>query len=101
MTVKYMMEDTLHYLVRQSLRQYVEFIEDVCEFTVKIQNMTTVMVSWPGSDRPNAVDKNSLFSVELVEKDGEFSYSTPTPKFEEAIVALFDKVTKLYSSKIS
>ncbi len=34
LTVKYMMEDTLHYLVKKSLEEYVQFIEHVCEFDV-------------------------------------------------------------------
>eukprot|EP01012_Entosiphon_sulcatum_P030911 TRINITY_DN3847_c0_g1_i1.p1 TRINITY_DN3847_c0_g1~~TRINITY_DN3847_c0_g1_i1.p1 ORF type:complete len:4187 (-),score=787.17 TRINITY_DN3847_c0_g1_i1:47-10915(-) len=53
--------------------------------------MTDVHVSYKGSDLPTPMEKNPLFVVELIEKDGEFSYSTAIAKFEETILQLFDK----------
>ena len=64
------LQDTLFYLVKTSLKKYVDFIEDVCEFEVTVKNMTDVIVSYPGSDQPNPIDKNPLFTVELIEKVG-------------------------------
>eukprot|EP01064_Diplonema_japonicum_P003207 TRINITY_DN1209_c2_g1_i1.p1 TRINITY_DN1209_c2_g1~~TRINITY_DN1209_c2_g1_i1.p1 ORF type:complete len:4214 (+),score=1112.95 TRINITY_DN1209_c2_g1_i1:49-12642(+) len=90
-TVKYMMEDTLHFLVLNSITAFAEFIEDVSNFQVKVKDMYTVNNSWPGSDDPAAIEKTPLFTLELVEREGDFSYSTPTDKFEQTIVNLFEK----------
>eukprot|EP01059_Diplonema_ambulator_P030784 TRINITY_DN5411_c0_g1_i2.p1 TRINITY_DN5411_c0_g1~~TRINITY_DN5411_c0_g1_i2.p1 ORF type:complete len:4213 (+),score=1401.66 TRINITY_DN5411_c0_g1_i2:77-12640(+) len=90
-TIKYMMEDTLHFLVLNSLTAFVEFLEDVSTFTVEVKDMYTVHNSWPGSDDPAAIEKTPLFTLELVERDGDFSYSTPTDKFERTVLNLFEK----------
>ena len=39
-TVRCMMEDTLYSLVTSSLQQYVEFLEDMCNFQVSIHLLT-------------------------------------------------------------
>ena len=90
-TVKYMMEDTLHFLVLNSITEFVTFIEDVSNFTVEVKDMYTVRNAWPGSDDPAAIEKTPLFTLELVERDGDFSYSTPTDKFEQIVVNLFER----------
>eukprot|EP00756_Hemistasia_phaeocysticola_P037122 Hpha_TRINITY_DN16680_c2_g10::TRINITY_DN16680_c2_g10_i1::g.182374::m.182374/K10408/DNAH; dynein heavy chain, axonemal len=90
-TVKYMMEDTLHFLVMRSLEAFTEFIEDVSNYSVKVKDMYNVENSWPGSDDAASIEKTPLFTLELVERDGEFSYSTPPREFAQQIIALFDK----------
>ena len=90
-TVKYMMEDTLHFLVLESITCFTEFIEDVSNFSVTVKDMYIVHNSWPGSDDPAAIEKTPLFTLELVERDGDFSYNTPIIKFEQTMVNLFDR----------
>ena len=93
-TVKFMMEDTLFELVYRSLTNFTSFFEEVSDFTVKIIDMTTVKNSWPGSDDDDAIEKQPLFALDLVERDGAFSYSTSPEQFEKIILDLFDNAIK-------
>eukprot|EP00759_Apiculatamorpha_spiralis_P058927 PhF_6_TR948/c1_g1_i1/m.1750/K10408/DNAH; dynein heavy chain, axonemal len=94
-TVKYIMEDTIHFLIKRSLETFTDFIERVSDFTVKVVDMATVQVSYPGSDAPDAIEKQPLFTLSLEERDSHFSYSTPLDRFEEIIVELFDSAVKV------
>ncbi|KAG5499789.1 hypothetical protein GH5_03924 [Leishmania sp. Ghana 2012 LV757] len=89
-TVKFMMEDTLFQLVYSSLHSFAEFFEEVSDFTVTVQDMNHVVNAWPGSDADDCVEKQPLFTIDLMEKDGRFSYSIPFSDFEAAIVDLFN-----------
>jgi dynein heavy chain len=89
-TVKFMMEDTVFSLVYKSLEQFTEFFEQVSAFTVNVTDMTTVENKWPGSDAGDALEKQPLFTLELIERHGEFSYSTSLGDFEAIIIDLFD-----------
>ncbi|KAL7709319.1 dynein heavy chain cytosolic putative [Lotmaria passim] len=89
-TVKFMMEDTLFQLVYNSLQSFTDFFEEVTNFTVKVENMNNVKNAWPGSDADDCVEKQPLFTIDLVEADGRFSYSISFSDFEAAIVELFN-----------
>ncbi|KAG5500386.1 hypothetical protein JKF63_03478 [Porcisia hertigi] len=89
-TVKFMMEDTLFQLVYASLHSFTEFFEEVSNFTVTVQDMNHVVNAWPGSDAEDCVEKQPLFTIDLTERDGCFSYSIPFSDFEAAIVDLFN-----------
>ncbi|CUG87383.1 dynein heavy chain, putative [Bodo saltans] len=93
-TVKYMMEDTIFELVYRSLDEFTKFFEEVCAFTVEISDMTSVKNMWPGSEADDAIEKQPLFTLDLVERDGGFSYSTSPEEFEEIIINLFDAAIK-------
>jgi dynein heavy chain, axonemal len=89
-TVKFMMEDTLFQLVYNSLQAFTDFFEEVTDFTVTVEDMNNVKNAWPGSDADDCVEKQPLFTIDLVEADGHFSYSTSFADFEAAIVELFN-----------
>ncbi|CAJ1990204.1 dynein heavy chain [Leishmania donovani] len=89
-TVKFMMEDMLFQLVYSSLHSFADFFEEVSDFTVTVQDMNNVVNAWPGSDADDCVEKQPLFTIDLMEKDGHFSYSISFDDFEAAIVDLFN-----------
>ncbi|CAM39593.2 putative dynein heavy chain [Leishmania braziliensis MHOM/BR/75/M2904] len=89
-TVKFMMEDTLFQLVYSSLHSFTDFVEEVSNFTVTVQDMNNVVNAWPGSDAEDCVEKQPLFTIDLMEKDGHFSYSISFDDFEATIVDLFN-----------
>ena len=90
-TIRYMMEDTLFGLVYKSLQAFVDFFNEVSAFDVKVLDMTTVTTKPRGAGGDEGEEKQPLFTVELIERNGEFSYSTPPDQFEDIIVDLFDR----------
>lgn len=44
-TVKFMMQDTLYYLVTASLESYVRFVEEACNYSVEIVDLATVKLT--------------------------------------------------------
>lgn len=89
-TVKYMMEDTLFELVYNSLQAFTEFFEEVSDFTVTVVDMNRVINAWPGSDAEDCVEKQPLFTIDLIEEEDRFTYSIPFSEFEATIVSLFN-----------
>lgn len=89
-TVKFMMEDTLFDLVYTSLQDFAVFFEEVSEFTVNVIDMNHVENKWPGSDADDCVEKQPLFTIDLAECDGSFTYSISFEEFEKTIIKLFN-----------
>ncbi|CAD2219005.1 dynein heavy chain, axonemal [Angomonas deanei] len=89
-TVKFMMEDTLFQLVYTSLQSFTEFLEETCEFNVTVKDMTVVENRWPGSDADDCVEKQPLFSIDLIEGGDRFAYSISYEDFQKVIVDLFN-----------
>nr|XP_054101684.1 dynein axonemal heavy chain 1 isoform X2 [Callithrix jacchus] len=87
--VKYMLQDTLRFLVQDSLASFSQFISDAC---YSVLNCTDDMV-W-GDDlinSPYRPRKNPLFIVDLVLDSSGVHYSTPLEQFEASLLNLFDK----------
>nr|XP_024648317.1 dynein heavy chain 1, axonemal isoform X2 [Macaca nemestrina] len=87
--VKYMLQDTLRFLVQDSLASFSQFISDAC---CSVLNCTDDMV-W-GDDlinSPYRPRKNPLFIVDLVLDSSGVHYSTPLEQFETSLLNLFDK----------
>jgi len=97
-TVKYMMEDTVFALIYKSLEEFTAFFREVSAFDVNVIEMGLVENRWPGSDAEDAIDKQPLFTLDLVERNGVFSYSTPQSDFEDIIIALFDRAIEVTRS---
>eukprot|EP00796_Vickermania_ingenoplastis_P008354 gene8354-5852_t len=93
-TVKFMMEDTLFELVYTSLHDFTEFFEEVSDFTVAVMDMNHAKNSWPGSDADDCVEKQPLFTINLVESENRFAYDIPFDTFQERIVDLFNNAIK-------
>lgn len=93
-TVKFMMEDTLFELVYSSLTNFTNFFEEVSDFQVQVIDMNNVQNSWPGSDADDCVEKQPLFTINLVESNDKFAYCIPFDVFQERIVRLFNHAIK-------
>ncbi|KAL1763660.1 dynein heavy chain 1, axonemal [Sigmodon hispidus] len=87
--IKYMLQDTLHFLVQYSLGSFLQFIGDACCSVLDcIDDM-----AW-GEDLVNSPykpRKNPLFIVDLVLDSSGMHYSTPLEQFEMTLLNLFDK----------
>ncbi|XP_023393798.1 dynein heavy chain 1, axonemal [Pteropus vampyrus] len=87
--IKYMLQDTLRFLVQDSLASFSQFISDAC---CSVIDCTDDMV-W-GEDlinSPYRPRKNPLFIVDLVLDSSGVHYSTPLEQFESSLLNLFDK----------
>nr|XP_031542333.1 dynein heavy chain 1, axonemal isoform X7 [Vicugna pacos] len=87
--LKYMLQDTLRFLVQDSLASFSQFISDAC---CSVLDCTDDMV-W-GEDliiSPYRPRKNPLFIVDLVLDTSGVHYSTPLEQFETSLLNLFDK----------
>ncbi|XP_032314242.1 dynein heavy chain 1, axonemal isoform X8 [Camelus ferus] len=87
--LKYMLQDTLRFLVQDSLTSFSQFVSDAC---CSVLDCTDDMV-W-GEDliiSPYRPRKNPLFIVDLVLDTSGVHYSTPLEQFETSLLNLFDK----------
>lgn len=87
--IKYMLQDTLRFLVQDSLSSFSQFIGDAC---CSVLDCTDDM-PW-GEDllnSPYRPRKNPLFIVDLVLDTSGVHYSTPLEQFEMTLLNLFDK----------
>ncbi|OWK02778.1 hypothetical protein Celaphus_00010474, partial [Cervus elaphus hippelaphus] len=87
--LKYMLQDTLRFLVQDSLSSFSQFISDAC---CSVLDCADDMV-W-GEDlinSPYRPRKNPLFIVDLVLDTSGVHYSTPLEQFETSLLNLFDK----------
>ncbi|ERE91881.1 dynein heavy chain 1, axonemal-like protein [Cricetulus griseus] len=87
--IKYMLQDTLRFLVQDSLSSFSQFIGDAC---CSVLDCTDDM-AW-GEDLVNSPyrpRKNPLFIVDLVLDTSGVHYSTPLEQFEMTLLNLFDK----------
>ncbi|XP_006892361.1 PREDICTED: dynein heavy chain 1, axonemal [Elephantulus edwardii] len=87
--IRYTLQDTLRFLVQDSLSSFSQFISDAC---CSVLDCPQDMV-W-GEDlinSPYRPRKNPLFIVDLVLDSSGVHYSTPLEQFETALLNLFDK----------
>ncbi|KAM7230116.1 hypothetical protein CapIbe_018833 [Capra ibex] len=87
--LKYMLQDTLRFLVQDSLASFAQFINDAC---CSVLDCADDMV-W-GEDlinSPYRPRKNPLFIVDLMLDTSGVHYSTPLEQFETSLLTLFDK----------
>ncbi|KAM7063036.1 dynein axonemal heavy chain 1 [Molossus nigricans] len=87
--IKYMLQDTLRFLVQDSLGSFSQFIGDAC---CSVLDCAEDMV-W-GEDLVNSPyrpRKNPLLIVDLVLDSSGVHYSTPLEQFETSLLNLFDK----------
>ncbi|XP_004631750.1 dynein heavy chain 1, axonemal [Octodon degus] len=87
--IKYMLQDTLRFLVQDSLASFTQFISDACG---SVLNCPDDMV-W-GEDLMNSPyrpKKNPLFIMDLVLDGSGVHYSTPLEQFEASLLNIFDK----------
>ncbi|XP_072576883.1 dynein axonemal heavy chain 1 isoform X1 [Vulpes vulpes] len=87
--LKYMLQDTLRFLVQDSLASFSQFISDAC---CNVLDCPDDMV-WVEDliNSPYRPRKNPLFIVDLVLDGSGVHYSTPLEHFETSLLNLFDK----------
>ncbi|XP_050390512.1 dynein axonemal heavy chain 1 [Patella vulgata] len=87
--VKFIMQDTLRFLVQDSVQSFTQMVIDACHTTLQLQDDFV----W-GDDVMKSVyrpKKNALFLVDLTMDTQGVHYSTNLNSFEITLVSLFDK----------
>ncbi|XP_033612844.1 dynein heavy chain 1, axonemal isoform X2 [Fukomys damarensis] len=87
--IKYMLQDTLRFLVQDSLASFTQFISDACGSVLDCPDD----MAW-GEDLMNSPcrpKKNPLFIMDLVLDGSGVHYSTPLEQFETSLLNIFDK----------
>ncbi|XP_036367019.1 dynein heavy chain 1, axonemal-like isoform X1 [Octopus sinensis] len=87
--VKFIMQDTLRYLVNDSLYNFAQMIHNSCRSTLDIDESFT----WTGDliNSPFKPKKTALFFIELIVDEQGPHYSTTLADFESCVLSLFDK----------
>jgi dynein heavy chain len=93
-TVKFIMQDSLRFLVLNSLAEFIRMIGSISSQRVIVNGTNDVRPF-----DPNAIDKGvvsetlrrPLFQIDLVFKNGKVCYNTELPMYEMSLLALFDK----------
>ncbi|XP_040889376.1 dynein heavy chain 1, axonemal [Toxotes jaculatrix] len=87
--VRFKMQDSLRYLVQESLASLTEVLLDACHSVLTCPEDLV----WGNSltTSPYKPKKNPLFLVDLVLDQTGVHYSTPLENFETSIINLFDK----------
>mgnify|MGYP007096994251 FL=1 len=88
--VKFMMQDTLRFLVQDSCQNYVRMLVDAC---TPVLNMKEDF-KWPADDlinSPYKPPKNPLFHLDLTIDQIGPRYITPYESFPNIILGAFDR----------
>ncbi|XP_060076356.1 dynein axonemal heavy chain 1-like, partial [Ylistrum balloti] len=87
--VKFIMQDSMRYLVQDSLVNFTQMVMDACHSTLKLEDNFV----W-GPDFITSTykpKKNALFLVDLILDPQGVHYSTNLNSFETMLIGLFDK----------
>ncbi|XP_060621830.2 dynein axonemal heavy chain 1 [Anolis sagrei] len=87
--IKFMMQDTVRYLIQDSLVNFTQLFVDACHSVLDCPED----MEW-GNDLVNSPyrpRKNPLFLVDLVLDPTGVHFSTPLENFEEVVISLFNK----------
>ncbi|XP_069500104.1 dynein axonemal heavy chain 1 [Ambystoma mexicanum] len=87
--IKFTLQDSLRFLVQDSLVSFTQFILDGCYSVLDC----TEDMAWGGDlvNSPYNPRKNPIFSLELVLDNSGVHFNTPLENFETALKSLFDK----------
>ncbi|XP_026203417.1 dynein heavy chain 1, axonemal [Anabas testudineus] len=87
--VRFNMQDSLRYLVQDSLASLASYLLDACDSVL----MCSEDLVWENNlmTSPYKPKKNPLFLVDLILDQTGVHYSTPPKNFETSVVNLFDK----------
>ncbi|XP_070190635.1 dynein axonemal heavy chain 1-like isoform X2 [Littorina saxatilis] len=88
-TVKFIMQDSLRFLVQDSLVNVTQMVMDACYSVLPLKDDFVwgkeIIIS------PYKPKKNALFLVDLLLDTHGVHYSTSLPSFESTLISLFDK----------
>lgn len=86
--IRYLMEDTLRFLVEDSLQRFTSFIQGACRIAVSVRGTNSV----ENEPAPAGTKRVPLLSIELVIKEDGlgFDYSTPLSLIPAKVVAVFN-----------
>ncbi|XP_075039903.1 dynein axonemal heavy chain 1 [Mixophyes fleayi] len=87
--IKFNLQDSLRFLVQDSLVSFTQFILDACYSVLRC----TEDMDWGGDliNSPYKPRKNPIFVLDLVLDSSGVHFSTPLENFESTLMTLFDK----------
>nr|KAJ3421411.1 Dynein heavy chain 1, axonemal [Polyrhizophydium stewartii] len=85
--VNFVMQDSLRFLVLNSLQEYTRMIRAITSQKVTINATSDVKVVDPGAKEP----RKPLFMIDLVFKAGRLQYNIDPVVFEGTLMAIFEK----------
>lgn len=107
--LQFLMQDQLRYFVEDSLERYVKYIEYECRLQVEVRSHGNVLVVDPEllkkaqrgriqlddyTASNGSVDNQfriPMFSVDLMEREGELTYSTTPERFRAVLLGVFER----------
>ncbi|KAJ3275318.1 Dynein heavy chain 1, axonemal [Terramyces sp. JEL0728] len=90
-TLKFVMQDSLRFLIINSLHDYVKFIKSITTQQVTIKGTNDVKVIDPASKNNGDNVKKPLFVIDIVFKFGKLQYNMDVHSFEVTLLNIFDK----------
>jgi dynein heavy chain len=92
---RFRMEDTLRFLVEESITSFGGFMHSTCSPKLAVKATNDVSVVGAAASEDGGVP---LFALELVMTDKGFDYNTKLEKFESTVVKIFESaVTSLHN----
>ncbi|KAI8896128.1 dynein heavy chain and region D6 of dynein motor-domain-containing protein [Globomyces pollinis-pini] len=92
--VKFIMQDSLRFLLINSIQDYVKFIKGISSQTVTIKGTNDVKIVDPSQSislNGDPTVKKPLFVIDLIFKFGKVQYNVDLHSFESTLLAIFDK----------
>ncbi|KAI9104654.1 dynein heavy chain and region D6 of dynein motor-domain-containing protein [Phlyctochytrium arcticum] len=93
-TVKFLMQDSLRFLILNSLGDYVRMISSISAQKVLISGTNDVKIVDPLANKIVAgenVTRKPLFAIEMVFRNGKLQYNLDYDHFEGVLLTTFDK----------
>lgn len=94
-TLKFMMQDSIRFLVLNSMNDFVKMIHSISSQTVVVSGTNDIRIIDNSSKGVHFVLENAirkpLFSLELVFRSGKVMYNLDPKVFEEALVNVMEK----------
>ncbi|XJO76015.1 hypothetical protein BDV3_006595 [Batrachochytrium dendrobatidis] len=85
--INFIMQDSLRFLVLNSLQEYTKLIKSITLQTVTINSISDVRVIDSNGKEP----RKPLFMLDLLFKAGRLQYNTDFRAFESSLMAIFEK----------
>ncbi|KAL6609170.1 dynein heavy chain and region D6 of dynein motor-domain-containing protein [Neocallimastix sp. 'constans'] len=92
-TVRFIMQDTLRYLILNSLDKYLEFFSIYNYYSIKILSINNVKLI-PYDKNNTNINSNltkPIFNIDLINKNGSICYNIEKKEIVKTILQLFDK----------
>jgi dynein heavy chain len=99
--VQFIMQDSLRFLLLNSINEYAKMLSHATSLNVLIQGTNDIKVTerdalvndhhMIGLTQPDAASRKPLFLMDLICRDGTFQYSNDFAQFDQVVLSTFEK----------